>query len=204
MARFEPPLAPGVEGSAGLRDGTEVFVRVARGDDKDLLLHFLRTISPESLELRFFGAMRPETACDMLLIEGPSLLQLSLIALSRDSRSSRIVGQAEYVRSSSTAPTAEVAFLMGDDWRGRGLGTILLHRLARAAVGLGIKRFEARVLPQNLEMLEVFRESGYATQEKHAADEVRIIFPITEEGVASSMGVPRILRGDRFEPLGSK
>jgi acetate---CoA ligase (ADP-forming) len=190
MVRLEPPLAFGVEGPVSLLDGTEVTVRVARSADKELLLRFLQTVSSESLGLRFFGAMRPETACDLLLLEGPRQLQLSLLALSRGPAQPVVIGQAEYVRANSITPVAEVAFLIGDAWRGRGLGTILLHRLAQAAIGVGVREFEARVLPENLEMLEVFRGSGYTVRETHSSDEVRVKFPITEPPVASDTTIP--------------
>ncbi len=190
MGGLDPPMPPGVEGPIGLRDGSDVFIRAAHAGDRELLLNFLRTLSPESLELRFFGAMRPEIACDLLLLDGPSQLQLSLIAFTRDRSPPYIIGQAEYVRASTLSPTAEVAFLIGEEWRGRGLGTILLHRLARAATGVGVRDFEARVLPQNLEMLEVFRRSGYHTHEKQSYDEVRVTFPISGSSAQTSMSVP--------------
>ena len=55
---------------------------------------------------------------------------------------------------------AEVAWVVADDQRGRGLGTLLLAHLAERAEEVGIGPFVAYVLPTNKEMIEVLRESG--------------------------------------------
>jgi GNAT superfamily N-acetyltransferase len=51
-----------------------------------------------------------------------------------------------------------VAVEVADHLHGRGLGTILIQRLASVAEGRGITRFIAEVLPENRAMLSVFRD----------------------------------------------
>ena len=67
-----------------------------------------------------------------------------------------IVGHAVYVSSSATR--AEVAVEVADHLHGRGLGTILIERLAAVAEQRGITHFVAEVLCENRAMLDVFRE----------------------------------------------
>ncbi|RPF21008.1 acyl-CoA synthetase (NDP forming) [Myceligenerans xiligouense] len=62
--------------------------------------------------------------------------------------------------------TAEVAFNIADSVQGRGLGSVLLEHVADAARERGIRRFVAEVLPQNRAMLGVFREAGYAIEQR--------------------------------------
>ena len=46
-------------------------------------------------------------------------------------------------------------------YQGKGIGTILLERLALAADLAGYRRLIAQVLPENQQMLTVFQDSGY-------------------------------------------
>jgi len=78
----------------------------------------------------------------------------------------------------ATAPQrAEVALAIADAYQGRGLGTILLGQLAEAAHEHGIRQFEARVLPQNHRMIEVFRESGFPVDLRHELGEIIVETP---------------------------
>ena len=67
-----------------------------------------------------------------------------------------LVGHATYVQLD--AERAEIALEVADRLHGRGLGTILIERLAEVAERRGIEVFVAEVLAENHEMLDVFRE----------------------------------------------
>ena len=58
------------------------------------------------------------------------------------------------------APSAEIAFLVEEDYRGNNLAGRVLAHLATIARGQGIRRFEADVLAENKAMLVVFERSG--------------------------------------------
>ena len=63
----------------------------------------------------------------------------------------------------ATRPTlrfAEVAFIVGDDYQGRGIGTFLMGALAIAADYHGIQRFTARVLSENYPMRAILDHFG--------------------------------------------
>ncbi len=55
--------------------------------------------------------------------------------------------------------TAEVAVEVADGLHGRGLGTILIGRLAELAEQHGTRMLVAAVLPDNAAMLDVFRDA---------------------------------------------
>ena len=55
---------------------------------------------------------------------------------------------------------AEVAFIVGDDYQGRGIGTFLMGALAVAARGDGVQRFSARVLADNYPMRKILDRFG--------------------------------------------
>lgn len=140
-----------------LSDGSLAVVRHLGPDDGAALHDLHERVSEDTLWLRFFSIARvaahryvdhvlssPETIALVAVVDG------EVVAL----------GTAE-----PTAPqVCEVAFLVADDHRGQGLGTLLLEHLAAEARDRGVRRFEARVLTSNHRMLEVFGDAGFVTE----------------------------------------
>jgi GNAT superfamily N-acetyltransferase len=56
---------------------------------------------------------------------------------------------------------AEIAFLVGDDWQQRGIGTYLFEKLTDIAIKRGISGFKAEVLAANKKMMYVFHKSRF-------------------------------------------
>jgi RimJ/RimL family protein N-acetyltransferase len=55
---------------------------------------------------------------------------------------------------------AEVAFLVGDQYQGKGVGAALLRHLVKIAQAAHLQSLIAEVLPENMPMLKVFEKSG--------------------------------------------
>ena len=150
-------MSPGETELIRLRDGSPVTLRPATAGDEAALHSFLSDLCLEARRLRFFsGAADIDSAAHWATVTGPD--RYGLIA--QDS-SGAIVGHATYVQLDTARgleTRAEVAVEVADDLHGRGLGTILIERLAAVAERRGIARFVAEVLPENREMLDVFRD----------------------------------------------
>lgn len=71
-----------------------------------------------------------------------------------------VVADARFVRDETDPTLAEVAFIVGDDYQGRGVGSFLMAALAVAARGDGVRRFSARVLSDNLAMRKILDRFG--------------------------------------------
>jgi hypothetical protein len=56
--------------------------------------------------------------------------------------------------------TAEIAFVVGDDYQRLGIATMLLDLLTIVAQANGIDRFSARVLGDNLAMRHILTRAG--------------------------------------------
>src|SRR4029078_6480276 len=82
--------------------------------------------------------------------------------------------------------TAEVAMAVDDKFHGKGLGTLLLERLALGAIRRGFTRLWAVTHVDNLAMRDVFRESGFTAHESYEGDgmEVELSLIPTETTVA--------------------
>lgn len=76
-----------------------------------------------------------------------------------DPETDRLVAVGRFVRDKDPV-VAEAAITVADDWQGRGVGTLLLQRLAARAREEGIERFSALVLAKNDDMLDLLRGLG--------------------------------------------
>ena len=141
-----------------LRDGEVAHVRPIRPNDGQLLIDFFETLGPESRYFRFFRVKRslePEEVEYFTHVDYDD--RMALIALI----DGRMVAVGRYDRAEEDPAMAEVAFAVADTQQGRGIGTELLQLLTTAARQNNITGFRAFVLPENVQMMRVFRNSGY-------------------------------------------
>ncbi|CAG1002788.1 Peptidyl-lysine N-acetyltransferase PatZ [Myxococcaceae bacterium] len=167
-----------------LADGGAAHVRPIRPEDAPLLQAFHSRLSPESIYLRFFSPKPRLSAEDVRRftnVDHDARVALAvwlgdeLIAIGRYDRAVR-------------GDSAEVAFVVDDEHQGRGIASLLLERLASAAMERGIGRFTADVLPQNRSMLRVFHDAGFEATSRFEDGIVRVSFPIarTPEALAAA------------------
>jgi GNAT superfamily N-acetyltransferase len=163
-----------------LRDGSLVTIRATREDDEVSLRLFLSDLCPEARRLRFFtGAV--DTASAAHLAADTTAGHHGLVA--RD-EAGVIVGHAICVQLGPER--AEVAVEVADQLHGRGLGTILIGRLAALAERRGIAYFVAEVLCENRAMLDVFREGFDARVVGRDGPEERVEFLTSSWRVAQA------------------
>jgi RimJ/RimL family protein N-acetyltransferase len=95
---------------------------------------------------------------------------VALIALAEEDGRSVIIGGGRYI---VTEPgKAEIAFVMIDDYQGKGIGTLLMRHLAIIARQAGLKELVAEVLPENAAMRKVFGKFGF---EARRAEDPQVI-----------------------------
>jgi succinyl-CoA synthetase alpha subunit/RimJ/RimL family protein N-acetyltransferase len=141
-----------------LSDGSIVHLRPIEPSDADALVRFHEGLSERSVYLRFFNLHRHLSESEVrrfTCVDGSD--RAALIATHRD----EMVAVARYDRDKENPEQAEAAFVVGDEYQGRGLGTLLLEHLAAYARRQGIRRFLADTLPENLAMQRLFRDAGF-------------------------------------------
>ncbi|WP_157537021.1 bifunctional GNAT family N-acetyltransferase/acetate--CoA ligase family protein [Nocardioides sp. Root190] len=162
-----------------LADGAVATIRTIRPGDGAALDDLHQRASRTSLWLRFFtGGSVPAHAYVEHVLSSSSTI--ARVAWSGD----RAIGLATAEPVDGTS--AEVAFLVDDELRGHGLGTLLLEHLAAAARDRGIHRFTALVLAENARMLEVFADAGFHTTTHRDGGEVELRLDITVTAVAQT------------------
>jgi acetate---CoA ligase (ADP-forming) len=181
-----------------LRDGTTALIRPARPQDCRDLQAFFERLSPESRRRRFFSASVPNPElCTALCDDSNPRSALTLLVIRAEGNESRVVATGSYLAIDSN--TAEVAFAVDDALHGKGLGTLLLERLALLAVRNGFTRFRAVTHADNQAMRDVFRESGFGLEEKLERGELEVDLAV----IPNEASVARLELRDRVATAAS-
>jgi RimJ/RimL family protein N-acetyltransferase len=133
-----------------LPDGAPVVIRPIRPADKALLSDGLRALSDESVQRRFLSPKRSFSLTELrYLTEVDEQNHFALVVQDPEDPARPLVAVARFVRLYDDPDAAEVAIVVGDDWQGRGLGSLLTRQLAHAARVRGIRRFTATMAADN-------------------------------------------------------
>src|SRR5574337_2104158 len=187
-----------------LRDGHTFKVRPITHDDKNKLRNLFYRLSPQSRYLRF-GYMK-EHISDQELdyytnVRAPESDAFIGLTGEGEEEEIRAVGRWFLTPDKSVA---EIAFVVEDNIQARGIGTALLERIAGAAVKYRIKTLVAHVLPDNIRMLRVFEESGFAMTKRMHEGFFEITFDLDRqeefskrqalrEHISRSLGMRRMM-----------
>ena len=159
-----------------LRDGTLVHLRRAVPEDAGLLERFLNALSEDTVSLRFLEL--PADRRTLLRQLAPAPNNFVLVAVKGGTT---IIGHAAYYTSGKES--AEVGLTILDEYQGKGLGTMMVERIARAANCAGISVFETIIGWENTGMITMVRSMGFPTAVKVEPDVIRIRFPTSIDPV---------------------
>jgi acetyltransferase len=160
-----------------LKDGSRILLRPIKEDDVERWLEFISRLSQRTKYLRFHSVPKlgREDAIRFCSVDYDNAFAFVAEVL-RDQRRD-IIAIGRYYRI-PYKPLAEVAFVIEDTYQGKGIGTKLMEWLANVARDNGITTFEASVLAENREMMNVFKDYGFHVTSKREEGEYRVTFPI--------------------------
>lgn len=177
------PLYPDeLERWVELKDKSRVFMRPLKLTDEPKVRDLFYGLSPESVHYRFFRmikVMPHQKLQDLLRIDYE--MDMAMVVLTDSSEEAEMIGIAHYLKESRTN-FAEAAFLVNDDWQGKGIGTALMGTLVEIARQHGIAGFTAGVLAENHGMLRVFHKCGYRVESKLAEGVYSLRIPFDAKG----------------------
>lgn len=139
-------------------EGTELFLRPVLPGDNERTINGPVEFSSETLYRRFQSALRPTPRLMAYLFEVDYADHF--VWVMTDGIDGPVVADARFVRDEHDPTTAEVAFIVGDDYQGRGLGGLLMNALVIVARDDGVQRFSARVLTDNMPMRKILDKFG--------------------------------------------
>lgn len=148
-----------------LGDGTRMLIRLIVPGDKRHIVRGLERMSPESRYSRFMAAR--DTLSDAELRYLCEIDGINHFALCAWKTSPFGIGEgvavARFVRLHDEPRVAEPAIAIIDDYQGRGLGRLLLERLALAARERGIETFRCELFPSNRRIRRMLARLGSYT-----------------------------------------
>lgn len=168
---------------ARLRDGVVVRIRAIRPADKEALSWGFARLSQEAVYHRFFQSRRGLTDQELrYLTELDFIDHVALVVEAKVDGIDRLVAVGRFVRGpgAQRRERAEIAFTVADQFQGRGVATLLLEHLARLAPTVGIRRFEAEVLSDNQQMLDVFEHSGLEVTKQAQEGMVHVVLQLPD------------------------
>ena len=122
-----------------LRDGTTVLIRPIRESDLELERRFIEDLSPEARRFRFLGEVKtPSAGLLEQLVHLDPARDAAFVALIADGADKREIGVSRF-SARADGVTCECAVTVSEEWRNRGLATLLMHHLIDVARERGIE-----------------------------------------------------------------
>jgi RimJ/RimL family protein N-acetyltransferase len=153
-------------------EGLNIFLRPVKITDEELLKTFFFSVSNDSMYHRFASArtdMPHERLQDFTLIDYGTEMVILAVEEDKDAGEEKIIGIGQYTLVEDTH-SAEVAFLVRDDYQHKGVGRELLRHLTHIAKERGILGFRAEVLTDNPHMMKLFEEAGFDLEKRVEGD----------------------------------
>ncbi len=141
-----------------VRDGTVLYLRPVLPGDNARTTRGPVQFSSETFYRRFQTTRSPTKALMRYLFEVDYVDHFVWVMTAGPD--GPVVADARFVRDEADPTTAEIAFIVGDDYQGRGIGSFMMEALSVAARGDGVHRFTARVLSENYPMREILDRYG--------------------------------------------
>ncbi len=144
-----------------MRSGLEMMFRPVKISDEPLLKDFFYSLSDNTMYRRFISVrkdMPHERLQEFVVIDYRS--KVIILATVPQEEKEYVVGLGQYMVDPSEH-SAEVAFIVRDQYQNNGIGTEMLSYLTYLARKQGILGFTAEVLVDNKPMLRVFEKSGF-------------------------------------------
>ncbi|MCS6936214.1 MAG: GNAT family N-acetyltransferase [Candidatus Bipolaricaulota bacterium] len=151
------------------KSGLEILLRPVRISDEHLLKDFFYSLSDTSLYRRFISMRKdmPHERLQEFVVIDYTKEMVILATIKREEGVEEVVGLGQYGIDERTH-TAEVAFVVRDDYQGQGIGTELLSYLTYLAKRQGLHGFTAEVLEENRPMLHLFEKMGFDIEKRRA------------------------------------
>ena len=141
-----------------LKDGSELMLRPVLPGDSERSTHPSVEFSSETLYRRFMSTREPSAALMNYLFQVDYVEHFVWVLV--DGADWPVVADVRFVRDVNDSSVAEIAFIVADDYQGRGIGSFLMDALIIAAHVGGVRRFTARLLSDNTRMRAILDRYG--------------------------------------------
>jgi GNAT superfamily N-acetyltransferase len=167
-----------------------VTLRPVGACDAGAMQAYIRGLSPESRYDRFFGALYELPPAELgRVVHLDRKYELALLAETQVGEARIVIGEARYALAPDRLG-GEFALSVADDWRGKGLGSLLMAEIERRTTSLGAARLFGDVLRSNEPMKALARKNGFRMADvPRDAKLVHIVKDMTFAPSANSSGL---------------
>lgn len=162
-----------------LPNGTDIVVRAIRPEDEPLIEDHHRSLSEQSIRMRFFSMVKALSRDRLIrLCNLDYAREMALVAVRKNAEGKpEIIGVSRYYMSPTTR-SAEFAVIVRDAYQGEGLGQHLMERLIAVARERGVRQLVGAVLRDNNRMLTLAKELGFRDGKSIDRDAVQVVLDL--------------------------
>ena len=170
--------------SETMKDGTRMTIRAIRPGDRSRFLEAFRLLEKDSIYTRFFSHRNVPSDAELhRAINVDFVREVALVVTTETARGEAIIASGRYIVTDEPSPgrSAELAFVVEEDYQGRGIASRLLAQLAALARHQGLTQFEADVLSQNRAMLAVFKRGGFTVRQRQDGGVIHVTLALAPD-----------------------
>lgn len=161
-----------------LRNGLSVCFRASRPDDVGRLIAAFKELEADSIYMRFFASKKEISQDEIRRFQEADFIdRVILLCTTQQEGKEIVIAFGNYACDGKGS--AEVAFIVEEDFHRLGIAGRMMAHLGKIAVAAGIKGFIAEVLPRNDAMFNVFRRCGWPMTTKTADGTVHVRLDLT-------------------------
>jgi RimJ/RimL family protein N-acetyltransferase len=167
-----------------LKSGVSIEIRSIRSGDKGSVTEAFHNLEPESIYTRFFYQKKDLSENELKTITEVDFENVVALVVTVTEEMNKVIiagGRYFVLDETETLRSAELAFMVEEDYHGQGIAGILLKHLIRIGRYKGLARFEAEVLSENKAMLKVFSRSGLPMKEKRQGGVTHVTLGLKED-----------------------
>lgn len=166
------PYPKALEETATLRNGMTVLLRPIRPEDEPAHVEFVDSVSPEDYRLRFFSTMRKLPHGEMARFTQIDYeREMAFIAVATLDGKQKTLGVVRAITDPDNQ-RAEFAVLVRSDFKGHGLGEVLMRKIIAYCRQRGTAEIIGDILRENQAMRALAAELGFKTVPGHTGSDV--------------------------------
>jgi acetyltransferase len=176
-----------------MKNGKEILFRSIRPDDEPLMVNFHKTLSEQSVYLRYFhmenlsARVAHERLIRKCFIDHAQEMALVVERKTPEDGQREILAVGRLSKMSS-GRKAELAVLVSDRYQRHGLGGELVRRLIQVARDQGVHEIVANILPENLAMRALANRFGFNIRTSEDPTMLTAVLNLADAAAATSQG----------------
>jgi acyl-CoA hydrolase len=174
--------------TATLKDNLVMRFRPIRPSDEEEMRRLFYRFSSEAVYYRYFSPIKTMPHAKMQeYVNVDYKKAMSIVGLVGDPGQGHIIAEGRWVKLADR-PWADTAFVVDEEYQGKGIATHLLLMLIRIALDRGIEGFTADVLSSN-KAIKVYEKAHFPVSAKLESGVYHIEIDFTEGGKERAEGL---------------